>query len=1247
MFQSRLRVLFCLLSLVGATAFSTSAHAGMAQVVSDAGAPDPWLTSALSGTGVSGVSGTPDAYDVGTQTVAALETLDPTVDVVFWSATRSSNGYAASTIEAITEWVHQGGYLMITGNGGNPDILNLIGATTINVVAPGEATVASFNSPMVRGLIDIAGFGRPAATSPVTVLGGLTPSARVVLGAPDAAVLTERAFGRGVVAFAGIGFPGDTSERPEWSVTSPLEDALYNAAARNFTRNAVDARVNNILVVSDNGADLNIVDALAVDDHTVTTVSGAFEMDGRTAVLEGDLSAYDAVFWSASGSGAGSAHDAATTNALTTFVTQGGLLFVTGKDAVAAPADPNLIALLGCTGSVDTTSPPTDIADEGNFLTHREFDVRERSIVGLTTDRDALTGCGSDVTVLSASSNNAAHAQLTLRRLGLGWVAFLSNGDGVGPVPSWTATDAPNSTANELIRNFASGARRLDFDGDGNVFFDCAPFDGAVHPGADDLCDGINNDCDAATVDGAGEPGFGDACDGPDSDLCTEGVMACTDAVMVCTDETGDAVDICNGLDDDCNPATDDGSAEPTLGDDCDDEHDTDLCLDGEVICAEGVLQCTDDADSIPDLCDGLDNDCNPSTADGADEATLGNVCDGDDDDLCTDGAIACTDAVLACDDDATAILDLCNGVDDDCNPDTDDGSGEPTLGNECDGEDVDLCAEGAIVCTDATLECTDLSGDNEELCDGVDNDCDPDTLDGAHEFTLGQECDGADADFCDEGNLICADGEMTCNDVTSDNLELCGGEDEDCDGTEGDDDSDIATSDAAVTGANVWFADADNDGCGDPAARLQICSDEVPAGYVSNSDDVFDTDGRCCRNGLTTGDEVCDDGNSFINDGCDLDCMVEPGWACDGIARATSNCAQTCGNGTLNAFEDCDDGNLDGDDGCTDTCTVEDGWVCNSAVDGTSVCIPTCGDGVASGGERCDDGNTSSGDGCFDCLPEAGFACTITDFVSTCTESCGDNAEGPGEICDDGNIVAGDGCSPICEVETGWTCAPFNNCFGTCGDGVVVGDEACDDGNTEADDGCDAACGVEANWVCDGVPSTCTLQAFCGDGARDDGEACDDGNDAADDGCDALCDVEPGWVCDDGAPSTCVTDGDDDGLPDTDDNCVDAANADQEDLDEDGEGDACDDDDDNDGVDDADDACPMVAGDGPDGCEEQPEVEPDAGTDTGMDTSGDAGDEGGDVSGGSGGGCASAQGGRGGLWLGLLAFGLLRRRQR
>ncbi|MEC7519082.1 MAG: C-type lectin domain-containing protein [Myxococcota bacterium] len=249
-----------------------------------------------------------------------------------------------------------------------------------------------------------------------------------------------------------------------------------------------------------------------------------------------------------------------------------------------------------------------------------------------------------------------------------------------------------------------------------------------------------------------------------------------------------EAPELCNGVDDDCDPSTADGADEPDLGAPCDDPRDVDLCPDGTRVCLGGFMVCDGDDGDQPDeveLCNGLDDDCDPSTPDGAAETTLGDACDGDDGDLCLDDRWRCEGGALMCVDDGASTAELCNGLDDDCDPSTPDGAGEPDLGVACDGPDADLCADGARVCVDGALACADDGDqpDEVELCNGLDDDCDPSTPDGAGEPTLGGPCDGGDADLCEEGAWRCDAGGMRCSDATGDSTESCNGLDDDCDG--------------------------------------------------------------------------------------------------------------------------------------------------------------------------------------------------------------------------------------------------------------------------------------------------------------------------------------------------------------------------------------------------------------------------------------------------------------------------------
>ena len=300
---------------------------------------------------------------------------------------------------------------------------------------------------------------------------------------------------------------------------------------------------------------------------------------------------------------------------------------------------------------------------------------------------------------------------------------------------------------------------------------DCNDQVSTIHPGRPELCNGVDDDCSPQTADGSGDPNAGTLCDGADPDLCIEGVRFCAAGTFACTDTTPGQLEICNGIDDDCNgdlPLDErdvDGDGVKACGGDCNDNN---------AAVRPGALE----------ICDTLDNDCNPNTPNGVTDPLFGTPCDGTDADLCQEGTRFCgVTGVMVCNDNTTGLFDVCNNLDDDCDPSSPDGSEDPFIG-ACDGPDSDFCVEGYRTCVNGTLVCGDTSSDSLDLCNAVNDDCDNASADGSEDPAVGTPCDGPDADLCLEGTRFCSGGALGCTDTTGNSPEICGDAiDNDCDG--------------------------------------------------------------------------------------------------------------------------------------------------------------------------------------------------------------------------------------------------------------------------------------------------------------------------------------------------------------------------------------------------------------------------------------------------------------------------------
>lgn len=504
---------------------------------------------------------------------------------------------------------------------------------------------------------------------------------------------------------------------------------------------------------------------------------------------------------------------------------------------------------------------------------------------------------------------------------------------------------------------------------------DCDDTNADIHPGAQEACNGVDDDCNAQIDEGVGRLWFPDL-DGDGFGDPTQGELACampagfTDDDNDCDDSNASVnpsgVEVCNGIDDDCDAAVDEDDALDTslwyADSDDDGFGDPDVTWPS---CAAptgyvgDATDCNDSAESVfpgaTELCNGFDDDCDTEVdEDDAVDAAIWYE-DADHDGFggptfaaaCTapDGYVDNTDD---CDDSVgetwPGAPEQCNDVDDDCNGSVDDGVTTTTWHADADGDTygdasttIDDCAVPSGYVGDDT-DCDDsvaaINPGAAEACNGLDDDCDGGVDEGA---ASGSTAWYADADGDTYGDATTAtlacdpplgsvaddtDCEDTDDTVNPGMAETCDGRDEDCDGTA---DNGVPTS--------VWYRDSDGDGYGDGWVDTVSCS--APAGYVSDATD-------------------CDDGDDTIHpfatelcDSLDQDCdgLIDEGlstytwWADndgDGFGDATvSTSSCTSPADYVRDDDDCDDGNAAINPAATDDCDALDNDCSGYADDG------------------------------------------------------------------------------------------------------------------------------------------------------------------------------------------------------------------------------------------------------------------------------------------------------------------------
>jgi hypothetical protein len=290
---------------------------------------------------------------------------------------------------------------------------------------------------------------------------------------------------------------------------------------------------------------------------------------------------------------------------------------------------------------------------------------------------------------------------------------------------------------------------------------------GTVDPGPRaevESCDGTDNDNDGRIDEGLLRRSCNTA--------CGSGTEVCNNGEFVNCNAPAPEAEICDGIDNDC-----DGKLDERLSRDCSSD-----CGPGMESCNLGTWgQCSAPAPRVED-CDGVDNDCDTQV-----DEDLIRTCNAD----CMIGYQACFDGAWGVCEGQGSQMEICpaNGLDDDCDDIVDEGCdcSEEGLQADC-STDIGVCRRGTKTCDDVGQwgNCVTSDGrratepeEYEEICDGLDNDCNS-VID---DIESDQPCGSSNVGGCQLGTLVCQGGLPVCTNEVAAISETCDNIDNDCDG--------------------------------------------------------------------------------------------------------------------------------------------------------------------------------------------------------------------------------------------------------------------------------------------------------------------------------------------------------------------------------------------------------------------------------------------------------------------------------
>ena len=671
----------------------------------------------------------------------------------------------------------------------------------------------------------------------------------------------------------------------------------------------------------------------------------------------------------------------------------------------------------------DTTTVDLTVTNVGgaDLLVAAEITSEEPPWFELTTDAGPLTVAPGDSTVLTVSFHPLAYGYNATGTLRLSTNDEASTvvdvplaassqdapdltetpaeatptevGPSPTPGPSLTPppTDTPESSPTPPELSPTEGTSptpgnsptpATDGDNDGfNAADDCDDQNPAVNPGAAEICDGGDNNCDGGVDEGVQDlfypdldgDGFGTGDGSPGCEPSEKETTQGGDCDDTDTGSFPGAVEYCDGIDNNCDGEVDeDSAADASL-----------WYLDGDGD-GFGVDEGSAEACVAPDGFVAEQGDCNDSDPAYNPGASENNCADSNDyncdgsvayEDKDGDGYPACQECNDGSMDTYPGAAEICDGQDNNCDGNIDEGT-LTTYYQDADGDNfgtgdqtIDACEAPSGFASNAD-DCNDTSNaafpGATERCDGLDNNCDGEVdEDGAADVTtwyqdedgdhygnsavseidcdaptgyvnVAGDCNDVDASYypaapeaCTDTQDYNCDGSVSYADKDNDSVPACQdcddnnataypGGTEVCDGVDNDCDG---NRDEGVT--TNYYADGDGDGYGAGTATA-ACS--APTGYVTNNTDCNDS--NVAINPAAT--ETCND----RDDDCDLQVDEVNAQGCtvlyadvdgDTWGGANNTCSCTTKLGYTTKGGDCDDGNSQAYPGASEKCNAFD----------------------------------------------------------------------------------------------------------------------------------------------------------------------------------------------------------------------------------------------------------------------------------------------------------------------------------